>query len=62
MNGLMSRYRESLKNTQPPVLPSQLASVKLDLKGLMKYAKDKKISPAQLTEAEKLRFMLRQSE
>ena len=62
MNGLMSRYRESLKNTQPPVLPSQLASVRLDLKGLMEYAKGKKISPSQLTEAEKSRFVLRQSD
>ena len=62
MNGLMSRYRESLKNTQPPVLPSQLANVKLDLKGLIENAKSKKISPAQLTEAEKLRFMQRQSD
>ena len=57
MNGLMSRYRESLANTPKPIMPSQLANTKLDLKGLLAYAKAKNVSPASLTEAEKKRFV-----
>ena len=57
MNGLMSRYKESLANTSKPIMPSQLANARLDLKGLLAYAKAKKVSPANLTEAEKKKFI-----
>ena len=57
MNGLMSRYKESLKNTQAPVLPSQLANTKLDLKALMDYARAKNTSPAQLSEGEMKKYI-----
>ena len=57
MNGLMSRYKDSLKNTPKPIMPSQLTNAKIDLKGLLAYAKSKNISPTQLTEAEKKRFI-----
>ena len=57
MNGLMSRYKASLKNTPKPIMPSQLANTKIDLKGLLAYAKSKNISPAQLTEEEKKQFI-----
>ena len=57
MNGLMNRYRESLKKTPKPVMPSQISITHLDLKGLMAYAKSKNVSPADLTEKEKKRFV-----
>ena len=43
MNGLMNRYRESLKNTPEPVLPSKINGKKIDLSGLIKYAKSKNV-------------------
>ena len=38
MTGQMKRYRESLKNTPEPILLSQI-DTKMDLRGLMTYAK-----------------------
>ena len=57
MNGLMNRYRESLKNTPEPVLPSKINGKKIDLSGLIKYAKSKNVSPIQLNESEKAVFI-----
>lgn len=37
----MKRYKDSLKIMQRPILLSQCQDVKLDLHGLMKYAKKK---------------------
>ena len=59
MNGLMNRYRESLKKTPKPVMPSQILMTHLDLKGLMAYAKSKNVSPADLPEQEKNRFIMK---
>ena len=57
MNGLMSRYKNSLKNTPKPILPSKLQKTRLDLKGLMAYAKNQNVSPADLSEREKQQFI-----
>lgn len=57
MNGLMSKYKNSLKNTPKPILPSKLLKARIDLKGLMSYAKNKHISPSDLTEQEKKQFV-----
>ena len=57
MTGLMKKYKESLKNTPKPVMPSELPSIKLNLSALIKYAKEKGISPALLTEQEKKMFI-----
>ena len=57
MNGLMSRYKSSLKNTPKPILPSKLQETRLDLKGLMAYAKNQNVSPADLSEREKQQFI-----
>ncbi|MCR4952696.1 MAG: hypothetical protein K6A43_01360 [Treponema sp.] len=57
MNGLMNRYKKSLENTPKPIMPSQIKGTKLDLKGLMEYAKSKNISPAKLSDAEKKQFL-----
>ena len=57
MNGLMNKYKESLKNTSKPVMPSELLKTRIDLKGLMSYAKSKNISPVDLSEQEKKNFI-----
>ena len=56
MNGQMKRYKESLDKTPDPILLSQMTQ-KMDLRGLIKYAKDKGLRVAQLSEAEKLLFV-----
>ena len=38
MNGQMKKYKESLEKTPGPVMPSQLPKVKLDMRGLVRYA------------------------
>ena len=58
MNGQMKRYKQSLRNTPKPVMPSQLSKTHIDLKGLMAYAKAKKKSPVDLTDQEKKMFIL----
>ena len=58
MNRLMNKYKISLQNTPKPIMPSQLANTKLDLKGLMAYAKNKNISPSMLSEKEKAQFIM----
>lgn len=56
MNGLMKKYNDSLLNTPEPVLLSQITK-KVDLRGLIKYAKNKGLHVAQLSEKEKLPFI-----
>ena len=57
MNGQMKKYKESLEKTPGPVMPSQLPKVKLDMRGLVRYAREKGVEPICLTEEEKYRFM-----
>lgn len=52
MNGQMKKYKESLQHTPDPILLSQL-SQKVDLKGLIRYARSKGMKVAQLSEHEK---------
>ena len=56
MIGQMKRYRESLKITPEPVLLSQIKK-KVDLRGLMDYAKEKSMRVSELTEQERRRFV-----
>ena len=56
MNGQMKRYKESLEDTPNPILLSQI-SKKIDLRGIMNYAKKKGIKVSQLSESEKLKFI-----
>ncbi len=60
MNGPMlnsnQKYQNSLKNMSSPVYFSQLPKVKMDLKGLSQYAKNKGVTVAELTEEEKNKF------
>lgn len=56
MNGQMKRYRESLNNTPDPILLSQIDK-KMDLRGLMEYAKKKGVKVADLSPEEKAVFV-----
>ena len=56
MTGQMKRYRESLKETPEPILLSQIQT-KMDLRGLMKYAKEKGKKVMELSEEERRPFI-----
>lgn len=57
MNGWMKNYKISLKNTPGPISMSQYSQVKLDLKGIMTYAKSQGKKVVDLTEEEKSLFI-----
>ena len=57
MNGQMKTYRQSLINTPEPILLSQCPQIKMDLRGMMEYAKSVGKKVIELTEEEKNRFM-----
>lgn len=57
MYGQMKKYKESLKNTPDPVMPSQIPQMNLDLRGLMTYSKNMGKKVANLTDAEKKMFL-----
>lgn len=57
MNGQMKKYRESLATMPDPILLSQCPQIKLDLRGLMKYAKSKGKKVVELTDEEKNSFI-----
>lgn len=64
MNGLMrkfdyERYFEQLKTMPEPIMMSELPKVKLNLKGIREYAKNKGVSIASLTEEEKQLFIIK---
>lgn len=56
MTGQMKRYRESLKETPEPILLSRIQT-KMDLRGLMKYAKEKGKKVMELSEEERRSFI-----
>ena len=51
MTGQMKKYRDSLEKTPEPVLLSQIQT-KMDLRGLMHYAKEKGKKVMELSEKE----------
>ena len=53
----MKRYRESLAAMPEPILLSQCPQIKMDLRGLMEYAKRKGRKVIELTEEEKKLFI-----
>lgn len=57
MTGPMKRYKESLSRTPDPILLSQCPKLKLDLRGLMLYARNKGVKVVDLTEEEKAVFI-----
>ena len=64
MNGQMrkfdfAKYNEQLKTMPDPIMASELPKVKLDLKGIRNYARNKGVSIASLSDEEK-RFFIAQ--
>ncbi|MCD7819252.1 MAG: hypothetical protein LUH07_09415 [Lachnospiraceae bacterium] len=57
MNGQMKRYKESLENTPEPISLNQIQK-KVDLRGIMSYAKERGMHVAQLSEQEKNMFII----
>ena len=60
MNGLMQKYKESLKNTPGPVRLQDLPPMVIDYRGLLAYAKEKGVQPGFLSEKEKMAFVLKE--
>ena len=56
MTGQMKKYRDSLEKTPEPVLLSQIQT-KMDLRGLMNYAKEKGKKVMELSEKERMSFI-----
>ena len=52
MNGLMTRYKESLSKTPKPIPLSEIKG-KMDYRGLLAYAKSQGKKVSDLTQAEK---------
>lgn len=52
----MKKYKESLALMPEPIMLSQMKQ-KMDLRGLMEYARRKGVKVAELTEKERLSFM-----
>ncbi len=62
MNGQMrkfdyARYYKMLESMPEPIMASELPKVRLDLKGIRQYAREKGVSIASLTDAEKKLFI-----
>lgn len=62
MSGLMRKfdyvkYNEQLKTMPEPVMASELPKVKLNLRGIRDYARNKGVSVASLTDEEKRLFI-----
>lgn len=49
-NGQAQRYKESLKNTQGPTAYNP--NIKMDLRGIVKYAKERGVKPTDLSDEE----------
>ena len=60
MNGLMQRYKESLKNTPGPIRMEDMPPMVIDYRGLLAYAKEKGVQPGYLSEEEKMSFVLKE--
>ena len=57
MYGQMKKYKDIIKNTPGPIMPSQIPEISLDLKGLMEYAKKTGRKVTELLDEEKSMFI-----
>ena len=57
MSTWMKRYKETLAEMPEPILLSEIHQ-KMDLRGLMQYAKEKGVRVSDLSEQEKRSFLL----
>ena len=58
MSGLMQKYNNILSNTPGPILLKNLPNMVVDYRGLIKYAREKGVQPAMLSEEEKKKFII----
>ncbi len=56
MSGQMKKYRESMKEMSEPVQLNKMTKT-MDLRGLIKYAGEKGVKVADLTETERISFL-----
>lgn len=54
-----AKYNEQIKSMPEPIMASELPKVKLNLRGIRKYARKKGVSIAGLTDEEKQLFINR---
>lgn len=57
MSGLMDRYKKSLNETPGPVAAKDIPNVRIDLRGLSSYARERGVQPSMLSDQEKRRFL-----
>lgn len=57
MNGQMMNYKLPLSASLKPILPSELPKIRIDYKGLLKYAKEKGVKVIDLSDKEKEQFI-----
>ena len=57
MNGQMKKYKESLKNMGKPIMLKDVKQ-RVNIKGIMEYAKKKGVKVAELSDEEKSKFMI----
>ena len=62
MSGLMQKYKESLAQTPGPIRPKDLPKLVVDYRGLIAYAKQKGITPSELTDSEKNQFITKRKD
>jgi len=53
----LNHLSSSFENTPGPVPTSQVPKVRIDYKGLLSYAKKEGVTPAELSQEEKMRFV-----
>lgn len=58
MSGLMQKYNNIVSNTPVPILLKDLPNMVVDYRGLIKYAREKGVQPAMLSEEEKKKFII----
>ena len=57
LRSCLKKYNEQLKTMLDPIMASELLKVKLDLKGIRDYARNKRVSIASLSNEEKRLFI-----
>ena len=57
MYGQMKKYKESLENMNEPIVLSQCSQEKLDLRGIMSYAKNQGKKVIELSDSERKMFI-----
>lgn len=57
-----NKYYDFIKTMDPPVMPSELPKVKIRLRDMAKYARDKGVKVSDLTEEEKNMFIDKEKE